>query len=413
MKEAVGAVLAGAGGRRRGGARHGALPGAGAARAQGEVLGGAVGEQRVGDRVGGGGEAPVAQVDVAGPAVPEAVLVGAVADAGPRGPPGLDVGLDGGVADDVVDDGVVARHEPALARERDPAAVAVEDVVGHVGPVGTRIQVHAVVGVVVDHVVGDARAVGVVDVDAVVVAGRRQHPAAIDPVGVDDHVVGDPVPDVGADVQADRRVLVGDVVVAQDDAVALDVRADARPRGAAVEHQVLDHDIVGRVGHPGLAQQGGLGAAGGAGQRDAAAVDRDAAEGGAGLQAADLPGREAVGELLGGPQGGRLAAGGRVAAARGGVLGAGGRGGGRRGGRQGHQGEGGQGDAGHPGRHRAADGTGTDHEGLPPRGMRDRRRRGTRPDAWARAPARARSRGTAEGAKGTLGTSPGLSSGPR
>ena len=76
------------------------------------------------------------------------------------------------------------------AREDHALPVAVDHVAGHVGALRVREQLHSAVGVVVDPVVGDARPVRGLHVDAVVVVRRRQLAAVVDAVALDHGAAG-------------------------------------------------------------------------------------------------------------------------------------------------------------------------------------------------------------------------------
>src|SRR6266571_57254 len=97
-------------------------------------------------------------------AVPEAVAADDVAAARGASPPGIEVVALGVVAEDVALDRVVVGRvrelvlaAGTLAGKDEPAAVAVDDVVDDDAAVAVGIEMNAVVRVVVDDVVDDAR----------------------------------------------------------------------------------------------------------------------------------------------------------------------------------------------------------------------------------------------------------------
>ena len=96
--------------------------------------------------------------------------------------------VDARVGQQVVVDVGVARRITVVPGEHDPLAVTVDHVVVHGGVPGVRVELNAAIGVVVDQVPFDPRAARRLDVDAMVVVGRRQLAAVMDPAARDQRV---------------------------------------------------------------------------------------------------------------------------------------------------------------------------------------------------------------------------------
>ena len=177
-------------------------------------------EERPGDAVRDGREAPLAgDVVVARP--PDAVVARDVA--GPDR--ALPVGGDGsrrGVRDHVPLDDVVARGEATVSAEHDAAAHrrpgAVDDVVGEPGPLRVGVELDRVGGRVVEEVVDDLAIEDVRGIDAVVVVAVLGVPALVERVSADDRCHG----------------LAAALVVAQDQTAA--------PAPGVRDVRLLEHD---------------------------------------------------------------------------------------------------------------------------------------------------------------------------
>src|SRR3954451_19898902 len=102
------------------------------------------------------------------------------AAAGAAGVPGLYVGAQAGVGDDVVAHERPRRRQAPGAGEDDALAVAVDDVALDERPLRVGVELDAAVDVVVDDVVEDAHVVGGGDVDAMVLVGRRAPATVVD-----------------------------------------------------------------------------------------------------------------------------------------------------------------------------------------------------------------------------------------
>ncbi len=155
-------------------------------------------------------------------------------------------------------------------------------------------------------------------------AGGGQPPAAVDAVAVDDDALGHTLAGL-ADVEADPVALVGDLVVAEGDAVAVHAGVHAE-RVAAVDDEVQVRDVARAVRDVDLTQDRGAARAGAAGHHDRAPVlaalvaPQPAGEHRAGLEAAGLAGAEGVLQLLRRAERGAGGAGCAVAAVRRGEL---------------------------------------------------------------------------------------------
>ena len=100
------------------------------------------------------------------------------------------------------------------------------------------VQLDAPVCVVVDPVVANHGIAALGDVDAVVLVGRGKRPAIVDPVLLDYHSPGRGVRVIRRNRDADRRVLIRDLVAAQGHPIGVDPGPDVG--ACAVEHQALD-----------------------------------------------------------------------------------------------------------------------------------------------------------------------------
>ncbi len=97
----------------------------------------------------------------------------------------LDVETLVGVGDDVPGNEIVVRRRARPSPEDHSLPVAVDDVPGHDRPVGVGVELDAAVGIAVDQVVPDHRAVGVGDVDAMLEVGGGQLAAVVNDVVLD------------------------------------------------------------------------------------------------------------------------------------------------------------------------------------------------------------------------------------
>ena len=203
-------------------------------------------------------------------------------------------------------DEVVAGGRPARAAEDQALAVGVDHVPRHVGAAGVRVELHALVGVVVDPIADQARVTGHRHVDALLEVGGRQRAAVVDAVALDRDALRNAEALV-AEGEADRGVVVGHVVVGEQDAPAVDDGAGRLTAVAPVEVEPAYHEARGApvhdqpAHHPRALTRARL-------ERDrasrfAGATDRRRAEVRAGAQAAGLPGAQGVHQPLCGPVG--------------------------------------------------------------------------------------------------------------
>jgi len=174
----------------------------------------------------------------------------------PVRPPGLGVVADPRVRQQVVVHVGVARRITVVAREDDPLAVAVDHVVVDGRVHGVRIELNAPIGVVIDQVPFDPRVGRRLDVDAVVVVGRRKLAAVMDAASGDQRVGGSS-PWPRADEEADPGSVVGHVIARERRVVGVDRRTRKTVGVDTIKVKSADRDVVGASRDPEPADDGG------------------------------------------------------------------------------------------------------------------------------------------------------------
>src|SRR5204862_699805 len=106
-------------------------------------------------------------------------------------------------------------------------------------PLSIRVELDAAVGVVVDPVVADNGAAGLRQVDPMPMIRRREHTAFVDSVSLDEEILGWRIAVKGTDHDAVRSVLIGYLVVAENEVVGVDLWRPALGVDA-VERHALD-----------------------------------------------------------------------------------------------------------------------------------------------------------------------------